>query len=83
MEITRRNTLLKSLELMEREMRKVSQLGSALMPAKGKEEQFELYYGMCSELRKMIQAHESEPVRRAMADWQREVMDGKITIMNF
>ena len=41
---------------------------------KGMEKEFHEQEQVCRVLREMIQALESEPVRKAMANWQQEVM---------
>lgn len=54
-----------------------SEGGKKLIPMPGLTEQFEQQRKKCELLREMIHALESEPVRRVMADWQKEVMEGK------
>lgn len=75
-EITRRNTLLKCLEYLERMKRMDSKDRKGLEPLD--EETAESFYELeeeCKIIRELIQANESEPVRRAIANWQNEIMD--------
>lgn len=77
MEITRRSVLLAALEREEAEMAACSVDGKRLVPMRGLTEMFEEQKEKCRLLREMIQALESEPVRRSIANWQREVMQGR------
>ena len=77
MEITRRSVLLDALEREEAIMASCSMNGMKLQPIRGYEAQFNAQLEKCRILRDMIQALESEPVRRELANWQREVMEGK------
>ena len=77
MEITRRSVLLDALEREEAELARCSRDGKKLIPMPGLTEMFERQRQKCELLRDMIHALESEPVRRVMADWQKDVMDGK------
>jgi len=73
-EITKRSVLLECLE-HERELWKLcSRKYNRLEPMKGMEERFEEQAEKCRILQEMIQAMESEPVRRAIAAWQEKIM---------
>lgn len=76
-EITRRSVLLDALGREESAMAACSQDGKKLIPMRGLEEMFEIQSEKCRILREMIQALESEGVRRELAQWQRDVMAGK------
>lgn len=76
-EITRRSVLLAALEREEAEMAACSKGGRKLEPMRGLETIFDEQQQKCHILREMIQAMESEPVRRSIANWQQEIMDGK------
>ena len=77
MEITRRSVLLDALEREEAVMASCSMNGMKLVPIRGYEEMFRGQREKCRLLREMIQALESEPVRREIANWQRDIMEGK------
>lgn len=72
--ITKRNTLLECLELMQKIRNSFSTDGWGMAPIPRYITLYQEYDEKCQILREMIQALESEPVRRAMADWQKEVM---------
>jgi hypothetical protein len=74
MEVTRRSVLLEALRMNEDWLRMFSKGQQGLEPKKGSEKQFEEQQQKCDVLREMIRALESEPVRKAMADWQAELM---------
>lgn len=77
MEITRRSVLLEALENQEAQLSRCSVEGKKLIPLPGMKEIFREQFEKCRILREMIQALESEPVRNAIAGWQKEIMDGK------
>ena len=77
MEITRRSVLLDALGREESEMAACSRDGKKLEPMPGLKESFEAQKETCRLLREMIQALESEPVRRSIANWQQDIMAGK------
>ena len=77
MEITRRSVLLDALEREEAVMASCSMNGMKLVPIRGYEEMFRGQREKCRLLREMIQALESEPVRREIANWQKDIMEGK------
>jgi len=72
--ITKRETLLECLELMKKFRNAFAQDKLGMLPNARYMALYEEYDIKCEILREMIQALESEPVRRAMADWQREIM---------
>lgn len=74
MEITKRSVLLDALSREERTLADYSIHESKVLPRPGFEEAFKAQQDKCRILREMIQALESEPVRRAMANWQQEVI---------
>ena len=77
-EITKKSVLIECLEY-EREIWKMaSKKYDTLEPMKGMETQWEEQRQKCEILQELIQALDSEPVRRELAQWQRDVMDGKI-----
>lgn len=75
MEPTRRGILREYLEVEEGMLRSCSKGMSKLEPKPGYEKKWELYRKRCELLRDMIQALGSEPVMRAMSDWQRLIME--------
>ena len=74
MEVTRRSVLLEALKDHEYWLEESSKGRKGLEPEKGLEEQFEEQQKKCELLREMIRALESEPVRKALANWQQELM---------
>ena len=76
-EITRRSVLLDALAREESAMAACSRDGQKLIPMPGLQNIFEEQAEKCRILREMIQALESEGVRRELAQWQRDVMAGK------
>lgn len=74
-EITKRETLLECLELMKKFRNAFSKDQYGMMAIERYTALYEEYDAKCWILREMIQALESEPVRRAMADWQKMVME--------
>lgn len=62
-------------------MAKVSKNGMKLEPLRGFEDEFDAQMKRCRILREIIQALESEPVRRSMAEWQKEIVAGKQPVM--
>ena len=75
MEVTKRETLLECLDLMQKFRRCFSEKGSGLTPIPRYKALFDEYDAKCEILRDMLQALESEPVRAAMANWQQMVME--------
>ena len=73
-EITRKSVLLECLSIMRRELMIASKKYNGLEPAKGMEEAWEQGREKIRILEELIHAYESEPVRRALADWQKDIM---------
>lgn len=73
-EITRRNVLLECLEHFRGLKKLCSKEHKGLEPAEGEEDLFYMLEKKCRIMQELIQAYESEPVRKALADWQNEVM---------
>ena len=76
-EITRKSVLLECLSIMREEQRICSKGYNSLEPAKGMEEAWEQGRQKIQILQEIIQALDSEPVLRAMANWQKEEMPPK------
>ena len=76
-EITRKSVLLECLEVMRQQLRICSKNYDTLEPEPGMEEMWSNYRQKCGILEELIHAYDSEPVRAAIAGWQREVMAGK------
>lgn len=76
-EITRKSVLLECLSIMREEQRICSKGYNSLEPAKGMEEAWEQGRQKIKILQEIIQALDSEPVLRAMANWQKEEMPPK------
>ena len=73
-EITRRSVLLECLSIMRQELVMCSKQYNGLEPAKGMEEAWEQGRVKVRILEELIQAYDSEAVRRSLADWQKELM---------
>jgi len=76
-EITRRSVLIEALENQEAQLSRCSVEGKKLIPLPGMKDIFRAQLEKCRILREMIHALESEPVRRVMADWQKDMMNGQ------
>ena len=77
-EVNKLSVLKECLEY-ERDLWKLtSEKYNMLTPMKGMEDQFEEQKAKCMILQEMIQALQAESVRRALADWQKDVMDNGI-----
>lgn len=76
-EITKRNVLLECLGMMEQRRNEMSAGQRGLVPAAGYEDEFFRQQEKCRVLQRLIQAYESEPVRKAVAEWQVRLMEGK------
>lgn len=74
-EITRKSVLLECLQIMRREQEICSTNYNGLEPKKGMEEAWEQGRQKIKILEDLIQAYETEPVRKALADWQLDVME--------
>lgn len=75
MVVTKRETLLECLDIMQKIRKSYTEKGSGLAPIERYKILFLEYDEKCQILRELIQAMESEPVRKAMAEWQKRVMD--------
>lgn len=75
-ESTRRGALMYCLKILLEERRIISREYNGREPVKGKEERFEILSGMIDEIRELIRACDSEPVRAAIASWQQLILDG-------
>ena len=73
--ITKRETLLECLDLMKKIRNSFSHKGWGMAPIERYTILFTEYDEKCQILREMVQALESEPVRKALANWQKEIMD--------
>lgn len=71
-EITRRETLLECLDLMKKLRNSFSVKGYGMTPIDRYAVLYQEYDEKCQIIREMIQAMESEPVRKALAGWQTE-----------
>ena len=74
-EVTKKETLLECLDIMKKFRNNFSQKGYGMAPIERYTALFEEYDKKCEILRDMIHALDSEPVRKALADWQKEVME--------
>lgn len=74
---TRRGTLMYCLGILEKERQIISKDYLGREAVKGKEELFDVKSAMIADLRELIRACDSEPVRIAMANWQQLILDGE------
>ena len=73
-EITRKSVLIEALQIMREELRLCSEKYNCLEPKKGMEEAWEQAREKVRILEELIHSYDSEPVRRALAGWQKEAM---------
>ena len=73
-EITRKSVLLECLSIMKSELAICSKHYNGLEPAAGMEEAWQQGRKKVEILKDLIQAYDSEPVRAALHDWQKDVM---------
>lgn len=73
-EITRKSVLIECLQIMRQELMMVSKKYDGLEPAERMEEAWDQGRKKIEILEDLIHAYESEPVRRALADWQLDIM---------
>ncbi len=74
-EITKKSVLLECLEY-ERGLKRLCSVDhEGRLPAKGEEDLFYEQQKKCRIIQELIQALDSEPVRRTLADWQKELME--------
>ena len=74
-EINRKSVLLECLQYMQHLLNISSKSYNGLEPARGMEEQWDQTRRKVEILKDLIHAYDSEPVRAALADWQKEVME--------
>lgn len=74
-EITRKSVLIECLQIMREELDICSKKYNGLEPKEGMEEAWQQARQKVQILQELIQAYDSEPVRAALANWQREVME--------
>lgn len=63
------------LSIMREELRICSANFNGLAPKKGMEEAWQQGRRKIEILEELIHAYDSEPVRRSLADWQKEIME--------
>ena len=80
-EINRKSVLLECLEYERGLWKLCSRNYDMLEPMKGMDDKFDEQKEKCRILQELIQAYDSEPVRAALADWQKDVMDGPEPVM--
>jgi len=78
-EITIRAILEEALKREDLLLLGYSRNPSRLEPVRGFETQFDRQQEKCRLLRELIQSLSAEPVKKAIADWQQDVIDGKET----
>ena len=74
-EITRKSVLIECLQIMREELNLCSSKYNGLEPKEGMEEAWEQAREKVKIVQDLIHAYDSEPVRKALADWQNEVME--------
>ena len=74
-EINRRSVLIECLAIMREELQICSKNWNGLEPKEGMEEAWQQCRQKIEILKDMIQSLQSEPVRAALADWQKDVME--------
>lgn len=74
MEVTRKSVLMECLSIMREELRLCSTNYNGLEPKKGMEEAWRLGREKIEILKDLIHAYDSEPVRKSLANWQKEIM---------
>ena len=70
--MTKLSALRMAIEALEREKKMISH--SMLVPIKGMEKEYNDIDSALRQLRDIAQGLQTEPVRRALADWQKELM---------
>jgi len=71
-EITKRKTMLEALEYFRGLKKLASKEHKGMEPAEGEEDIFSEMSAHCRNMQELIQAYESEEVRQAIADWDKE-----------
>lgn len=80
-EINRRSVLIECLAIMREELQICSKNWNGLEPKEGMEEAWQQGRQKIEILKEMIKSLSSEPVRRALADWQKDVMENGPTAL--
>ena len=80
-EINRRSVLIECLAIMREELQICSKNWNGLEPKEGMEEAWQQGRQKIEILKDFIQSLSSEPVRRALADWQKDVMENGPTAL--
>lgn len=80
-EINRKSVLMECLEIMRQELAMCSKHYNGLEPAQGMEEAWQQGRKKVEILADMIHAMENESVRKALAEWQIDVMDNGPTAL--
>ena len=73
-EINRRSVLIECMAIIREELQICSKNWNGLEPKEGMEDAWQQCRQKIEILKDMIQALQSEPVRIALADWQKETM---------
>lgn len=74
-EINKRSVLIECLAIMREELQICSKNWNGLEPKEGMEEAWQQGRQKIEILKDMIQSLQSEPVRAALSDWQKDVME--------
>ena len=74
-EITRKSVLIECLQIMREELNLCSSKYNGLEPKEGMEEAWEQAREKVKIVQELIHAYDSEPVRKALADWQNEIIE--------
>ena len=80
--VTLRSTLIDCLQIKRQELGICSKRYDGLEPAKGMEAAWEVHRREVKLLEKYIQSLEYEPVRKALAEWQADVMENGPSAMD-
>ena len=80
-EINRKSVLLECLEYERGLWKLCSKNYDMLEPMKGMDDKFDEQKEKCRILQELIQAYDSETVRAALADWQKDAMGGPEPVM--
>ena len=73
-EITRKTVLLDCLQIKRQQLNVCSKNYNGMEPAPGLEQVWQETKKEVEILQDLIHAYECEPVKRALADWQKEIM---------
>ena len=73
-EVTRKAVLIECLEIQREKWKMCSKKYDTLEPMKGMERQWKEQGDKCKLLEDLIHAYDSPPVRKALANWQTEIM---------